>query len=133
MHPPSQPEPILSVEHLAVVFDRVSAGRTRRTSSPGPVTVVDDVSFTIAQGETLGLVGESGSGKSLTASAILRLVQPPGRIASGRILFEGRDLLAVPERELPSIRGRRIGLVFQEPGAALNPVFSVGDQLSETL
>ena len=120
--------PLLSVEHLSVVIDGAGGGRTG-TARP----LVDEVSVTIGRGETLGLVGESGSGKSLTASAILRLVQPPLRIASGRVIFEGRDLLALSERDMQAVRGRGIGLVFQEPGVALNPVFSVGDQLSETL
>jgi ABC-type dipeptide/oligopeptide/nickel transport system ATPase component len=78
-------------------------------------------------------VGESGSGKTITALSLLRLVQPPGRIAAGRVLFEGRDLLALREDDLRRVRGARIGFVFQEASAALNPVFTVGDQLAETL
>jgi len=97
------------------------------------VTAVDEVSFQIAPGETLGLVGESGSGKSVTAFSILRLLQPPGRITGGRILFEGRDLLALPEREMRAVRGARISLIFQEPMTALNPVMRVGDQIAEAL
>jgi peptide/nickel transport system ATP-binding protein len=91
------------------------------------------VSFQIGSGETLGLVGESGSGKSVTAFAILRLLQPPGRVAGGRVLFEGRDLLALPEREMRAVRGGRISLIFQEPMTALNPVMRVGDQIAEAL
>jgi oligopeptide/dipeptide ABC transporter ATP-binding protein len=84
-------------------------------------------------GETLCLVGESGSGKSVTALSILRLVQRPGRIASGRVLFNGRDLLTLSEREMQRVRGAEIALVFQEPMTALNPVFTIGDQIEETL
>jgi len=114
--------PLLDVQDLTVVFTGVR-----------PVTAVDRVSFQIAAGETLGLVGESGSGKSVTAFSILRLVQPPGRIAGGRVLFEGRDLLALPESEMRQVRGARISLIFQEPMTALNPVMRVGDQIAEAL
>jgi oligopeptide/dipeptide ABC transporter ATP-binding protein len=115
--------PLLSVEHLTTVFDLAA----------GPVAAVDDVTFEIRAGETLGLVGESGSGKSVTALSILRLVQPPGRIAGGALRFKGRDLLALPEGEMRAIRGAEISLVFQEPMTALNPVFTVGDQIAEAL
>jgi len=121
MQPSSSP--LLDVQHLTTVFD--VAGRALRA--------VDDVSFEVRKGETLGLVGESGSGKSLTAYSILRLVQPPGRIASGRVLFQGRDLLALPEREMRKVRGAGIALIFQEPMTALNPVFTVGDQIAEAM
>ena len=94
---------------------------------------VDDVSFEIRAGETLGLVGESGSGKSVTALSIMRLVQPPGRIAGGRIAFKGRDLLTLDEAEMRAVRGAEIALIFQEPMTALNPVFTIGDQIAETL
>jgi oligopeptide/dipeptide ABC transporter ATP-binding protein len=94
---------------------------------------VDDVSFTIGRGETLGLVGESGSGKSVTALSIIRLVMPPGRISGGRIEFDGQNLLDLDEARMRPIRGRRIGFVFQEPSVALNPVFTIGAQLAETL
>jgi ABC-type dipeptide/oligopeptide/nickel transport system ATPase component len=113
---------LLDVQHLTVVFE-----------GPSPVTAVDDVSFQIAPGETLGLVGESGSGKSVTAFAILRLLQPPGRITGGRILFETHDLLGLPERDMRRIRGARISLIFQEPMTALNPVMRVGDQIAEAI
>jgi peptide/nickel transport system ATP-binding protein len=116
-------DPLLQVEHLTTVFDRAA----------GPVPVVDDVSFDVNPGETLGLVGESGSGKSVTALSILRLVRPPGRIAGGRILFKGRNLLALNEREMRRVRGAEISLIFQEPITALNPVFTIGDQLAEAL
>ncbi|UCF31514.1 MAG: ABC transporter ATP-binding protein [bacterium] len=95
---------------------------------------VDDVSFTIAPGETLGLVGESGCGKSVTASAIMRLVpQPPGKIAGGRILFEGDDLLALSEARMRRIRGNRVSMIFQEPMTSLNPVYTVGEQVAEVI
>jgi oligopeptide/dipeptide ABC transporter ATP-binding protein len=94
---------------------------------------VIDVSFDLAGGETLCLVGESGSGKSLTALSIMRLVQPPGRIAEGRLLFKGRDLRALGSREMQKIRGAEIALIFQEPMTALNPVFTIGNQIEETL
>jgi oligopeptide/dipeptide ABC transporter ATP-binding protein len=114
---------LLVVERLTTVFDLPR----------GPAPVVNDVSFEVRTGETLGLVGESGSGKSVTALSILRLVQPPGRIASGHIRFKGRDLLALSERDMREVRGADIALIFQEPMTALNPVFTVGDQIAETL
>jgi peptide/nickel transport system ATP-binding protein len=116
-------DPLLDVQQLTVLFE------TPRST----VTAVNDISFQIAPGETLGLVGESGSGKSVTAFAVLRLLQPPGRITSGRVLFEGRDLLALSEREMRQVRGARISLIFQEPMTALNPVMRVGDQIAEAL
>jgi oligopeptide/dipeptide ABC transporter ATP-binding protein len=94
---------------------------------------VDDVSLTIGRGETLGLVGESGSGKSMTALSIIRLVPAPGRIASGRIELDGKNLLDLDAEALRRVRGRRIGFVFQEPAAALNPVFTIGSQIAETV
>jgi oligopeptide/dipeptide ABC transporter ATP-binding protein len=95
---------------------------------------VDGVSFRIAPGSTLGLVGESGCGKSVTAMSILRLIQtPPGKITNGSILFEGRDLLQLSEEEIRQIRGNRIAMVFQEPMTSLNPVFTLGDQITEAL
>jgi len=97
------------------------------------VSAVNDVSFEIHAGETLGIVGESGSGKSVTALSIMRLVQPPGRIAGGRLVFKGRDLLTLDDREMQRVRGAGISLIFQEPATALNPVFRVGDQIAETL
>ena len=114
---------LLSVSHLTTVFDQ----------SGGAVAAVDDVSFDIQPGETLGLVGESGSGKSVTALSIMRLVQPPGRIAGGSVRFNDRDLLALSEADMRAVRGAEIALIFQEPMTALNPVFTVGDQISETL
>jgi oligopeptide/dipeptide ABC transporter ATP-binding protein len=116
--------PLLDVEGLRTVF-RLADGRD--------AAAVDDVSFGIGRGETVGLVGESGSGKSVTALSIIRLVQPPGRIAGGRLLFEGRDLLTLNEDDMRRVRGRRIGFVFQEPMVALDPVYTIGYQIAETL
>ena len=116
-------EALLTVDHLTTVFDLPA----------GPVPAVNDVSFEIRQGETLGVVGESGSGKSVTAFSIMRLVQSPGRISSGAISFKGRNLLDLSEREMRAVRGAGISLIFQEPMTALNPVFTIGDQLRETL
>ncbi|HZB24643.1 MAG TPA: ABC transporter ATP-binding protein [Vicinamibacterales bacterium] len=115
--------PLLRVEQLTTGFD------LRGSFKPAVI----DVSFALNAGETLCVVGESGSGKSLTALSIMRLVQPPGRIAAGRIYFRGRDLLTVSEREMQRVRGAEIGLVFQEPMTALNPVFTIGSQIEETL
>ena len=115
--------PLLDVQHLTVTFERAGSA----------LTAVDDLSLTIEAGETLGLVGESGSGKSVTALAILRLLQPPGHVRGGRVLFEGRDLLTLPESDMRAIRGGRISLIFQEPMTALNPTMRVGDQIAEAL
>jgi peptide/nickel transport system ATP-binding protein len=121
---PTSDTPLLAVEHLTTVF-RLADGRE--------AAAVNDVSFELRTGETLGLVGESGSGKSVTALSIIRLVMPPGRVAGGRILFEGQDLMTLSDRELQRIRGRRIGFVFQEPMVALDPVYTIGYQIAETL
>ncbi len=115
--------PLLRVEHLTTTFP----GNGR------PIRAVDDVSFHVRRGETLGLVGESGCGKSVTALSIMRLVQPPGAIESGAIYFRDRDLFALSEREMRRVRGAEISLIFQEPMTALNPVFSIGDQIAEAL
>lgn len=114
---------LLSVRHLTTVFE--VGGRQ--------VPAVNDASFDIQPGETLGLVGESGSGKSVSALSILRLVQPPGQITAGSIVFRDRDLLTLPEAEIRRVRGAEISLIFQEPMTALNPVFTVGDQIAEAL
>jgi oligopeptide/dipeptide ABC transporter ATP-binding protein len=122
---PSRPaagEPLLRVHDLRTYFH--VGGAVARA--------VDGVSFDIRAGETVGMVGESGCGKSVTALSLLRLVDPPGRIESGsRIEFEGRDLLALDEEGIRQIRGNRIAMVFQEPMTALNPVFTIGDQVAE--
>ena len=115
---------LLSLRDVRVTF---------RTAD-GVITPVDGVSFDIARGETLALVGESGCGKSLTALTILRLIDAPGRIEAGsRILFEGRDVLTLPDKELRSIRGRQAAMIFQEPMTALNPVYSAGEQIAEVV
>jgi len=116
-------EPLLQVEHLTTGFP----------APAGTLVAVNDVSFSILQGETLCLVGESGSGKSLTAFSILRLVPPPGRVLDGSIRFRGRDLLSLSENQMCAVRGADIALIFQEPMTALNPVFRVGDQIAEAL
>jgi peptide/nickel transport system ATP-binding protein len=113
----------LTVEGLRVVFP----------TDAGPVTAVDGVGFTLSPGKTLGLVGESGCGKTMTALSLLRLVPSPGAIAGGRILFGGQDLVTLPEPEMDRLRGSSIGMIFQEPLTALNPVYTVGDQIAEVL
>ena len=116
------PEPLLKVENLRTYFD----------SPRGVVRAVDGVSFEIEPGETLAVVGESGCGKSITALSILQLVpEPAGYIEGGRILFEGNDLLDLNFEEMRSVRGKDIGMIFQEPMTSLNPVFTVGRQLLE--
>lgn len=117
-------EPLLQVENLVTAFQTDS----------GLMTAVDGVSWSVAAGKTLGIVGESGCGKSVTAFSINRLLpQPHGRILSGRILFEGRDLVPMPDEELRQLRGREIGMIFQEPMTALNPVHKIGRQVTEAL
>ena len=114
--------PLLSIENLRTYFH----------TDAGVARAVDGVSFEVGAGETVGLVGESGCGKSVTALSILRLIDPPGRIEpDSRIVFEGRDLLTLPAEEIRRVRGNRIAMVFQEPATALNPVFTVGDQVAE--
>jgi len=116
--------PLLAVRNLAVEF------RTER----GTVRAVDDVSFDIMPGETLGIVGESGCGKSVTALAILGLIpNPPGYIKSGSIKFNGRELVGLPERDYRRVRGGDISMIFQEPMTALNPVFRVGNQMVDVI
>ncbi len=116
--------PILSVRDLRTYFHTES----------GTARSVDGVSLDVHPGETLGVVGESGCGKSVTALSVLRLIRAPGRIESGsQVLFEGRDLLGLSDRELRAIRGNRIAMIFQEPMTALNPVFTVGDQIAEVV
>lgn len=106
--------------------------QTHFFTGEGVGRAVDGVSFHVKRGETLGLVGESGCGKSVTSLSILRLVpNPPGRIVSGRIVFKGQDLLQLPEKQMRAIRGNQISMIFQEPMTALNPVFTVGEQIAE--
>ena len=99
----------------------------------GVVKAVDGVDFTINRGEVLGLVGESGCGKSVTSLSIMRLISPPGKIMEGEIVFEGKNLVQLPEAEMTQIRGNRISMIFQQPQTSLNPVFKVGDQVAEVL
>lgn len=110
-------------------------GLTVRFRTPGGwVTVVDDISFAVKAGETLGLVGESGSGKTITSLAVLGLLEtPPAEVAAGKVIFEGRDLLALSETELSDLRGARLSMVFQEPMTSLNPLMTVGRQIEEPL
>jgi peptide/nickel transport system ATP-binding protein len=124
---PSETAPLLSVDGLTTVFT-LSGGAPGRQAA-----AVNDVSFSVRRGGTLCLVGESGSGKSVTALSIIRLLQPPGRITAGRVIFEGQDLMALPESAMERVRGRRIGFVFQEPMIALDPVYTIGFQIRETL
>jgi len=117
-------EPLLRVEDLRIHF------HTR----DGVVRAVDGVSFDVARGETLAIVGESGCGKSVTSMSILRLLpMPPARIASGRIVFEGTDILGLTEPQMRAIRGNAIAMIFQEPMTSLNPVLTIGRQISEAL
>jgi peptide/nickel transport system ATP-binding protein len=108
--------------------------RTYFYTDDGVAKAVDDVSFSLDKGETLGLVGESGCGKSVSALSIMRLIpDPPGKIVEGEILFKGKDILKVPEKEMQDIRGNDIGMIFQEPMTSLNPVFNCGDQIEEAV
>ena len=116
-------ETLLSVEDLHTYF------RTRS----GVVKAVNGVTFDIAPGASLGIVGESGSGKSVTSLSIMGLVEPPGYVAAGRVMFRGSDIAHLPERQMQAIRGRHICLVFQDPMTALNPVYTVGTQVMEVL
>jgi peptide/nickel transport system ATP-binding protein len=115
--------PLLEVRHLRVEFP------TRR----GKLVALDDVSFDIAPGEILGVVGESGAGKSLTGAAIIGLLDPPGRVASGEIRFDGRRIDNLPYEEMRKVRGRHIGAIFQDPLTSLNPLYTIGRQLTETI
>jgi peptide/nickel transport system ATP-binding protein len=107
--------------------------RTQFGEGAGAVKAVDGVSFTVDRGEILGLVGESGSGKSITGFSILGLIEPPGRIAGGRILFMGEDLVGTPREALRRIRGKRIAMIFQDPMMTLNPVLTIGTQMVEAV
>jgi peptide/nickel transport system ATP-binding protein len=116
-------QPLLEVRNLRVEFP------TRR----GTLQALDDISFAIAPGEILGVVGESGAGKSLTGAAIIGLLEPPERIAGGEILFEGRRIDNLPYEQMRAIRGRQIGAIFQDPLTSLNPLYTIGRQLTETI
>lgn len=118
------PDPILEVRDL----------KTHFRSENGPIKAVDGVSFSVRKGETLAVVGESGSGKSVTSLSIMRLIPPrSGGIAGGQIMFEGRDIAAIPEHEMRTIRGNDISMVFQEPMTSLTPVHTVGRQIAEAI
>jgi len=112
---------------------RVENLKTEFSTDQGPVTSVDEVSFSLAAGETLCLVGESGSGKSVTALSIMGLLADNGRITAGSVLFEGQDLVTLPEGRLRGVRGNSMAMIFQEPMTSLNPVLTIGDQLSESM
>ena len=116
-------DPLLDVRHLRVEFP------TRR----GTLVALDDVSFDIAPGEILGVVGESGAGKSLTGAAIIGLLDPPGRVAAGEIRFDGRRIDNLPYEEMRKVRGRSIGAIFQDPLTSLDPLYTIGQQLVETI
>jgi peptide/nickel transport system ATP-binding protein len=115
--------PLLEVKNLRVEFP------TRR----GTLLALDDISFSISPGEVLGVVGESGAGKSLTGAAIIGLLEPPGRIAAGEIRLEGQRIDNLPYEQMRAIRGRKIGAIFQDPLTSLNPLYTIGRQLTETI
>jgi peptide/nickel transport system ATP-binding protein len=115
--------PILAVEDLVTTFE----------TEDGPATVVDSVSFELRAGRTLAVVGESGCGKSVTSLSIMGLLPESGRVARGRIVYSGRNLVELSERELRAVRGREIAMIFQDPSSSLNPVFTVGTQIEESL
>ena len=116
--------PILEIENLSTHFE----------TARGTVKAVDGVDLRLNEGDTLGIAGESGCGKTVLALSVMRLIpRPPGRIVSGRVLFEGQDLMALPDEEMRRVRGKRISMIFQEPMTSLNPVFRIGDQIAETL
>jgi peptide/nickel transport system ATP-binding protein len=115
--------PVLSVRNLKVEFP------TRR----GTLTAINDVSFDIGPGEVLGVVGESGAGKSITGTAVIGLIEPPGRIAGGEVLLRGARIDNLPPEAMRKVRGKRIGMVFQDPLTSLNPLYRIGDQLTETI
>ncbi|HMP51700.1 MAG TPA: ABC transporter ATP-binding protein, partial [Candidatus Melainabacteria bacterium] len=115
--------PLLEIKQLKTVF----------STDQGLARAVDGVDLSIEPAQVLGVVGESGCGKSVTSLSILRLVPPPGRIQSGEIIFDGRDLLSLSEKEMRSIRGNQIGLIPQDPMTSLNPVYSIGSQIVEAI
>ncbi len=118
------PDVLISIKNL----------KTNFYTYAGVVKALDGISLDIYKGETLGLVGETGCGKSVTALSIIRLIQwPPGRIDEGSIIFEGKDLLKLPNKEMREIRGNKISMIFQEPMTSFNPVYTIGDQIIEVL
>ena len=115
---------LLDIRNLSVAFDTDS----------GKVYAVNNLSLKIGRKETLGLVGETGAGKTTTALAVMKLIQsPPGKITSGEIILEGQDLMRVPEKDMFNIRGNKISMIFQDPMTSLNPVMTVGEQISEVI
>ena len=117
-------EPLLDIRGL----------KTHFATDDGIVQAVDGVDIAIGRGETVGIVGESGCGKTVTAMSVLKLIaMPPGRIVAGRILWQGRDLVPLSSRQLDDIRAKEIAIVFQEPMTSLNPVYTVGDQIAESV
>ena len=118
-----QEPPILQVNNLKTVFN----------TDKGEIRAVDGVSFAVPKGKTMGIVGESGSGKSITALSILQLLATNGHIKGGEVLFKGQDLVKLTDKQMRNIRGNQISMIFQEPMTSLNPVFTVGQQISETL
>ena len=114
---------VLELRGLCVEFP------TRR----GTLKALNDVSFSIAAGEVVGVVGESGAGKSLTGAAIIGLLEPPGRISAGEVLFDGRRIDNLPDDQMRRIRGRQIGAIFQDPLTSLNPLYTIGRQIAETI
>ena len=118
-----QQKPLLEVKNLKTYF----------FTEDGIVKAVDGVDFVVYPGEVLGLVGESGCGKSVTSFSIMRLIGQPGKIVDGEIIFDGKNLVTLPENEMIQVRGNRISMIFQQPQSALNPVFKVGDQIAEVL
>ncbi|PIS10870.1 MAG: peptide ABC transporter ATP-binding protein, partial [Bdellovibrio sp. CG10_big_fil_rev_8_21_14_0_10_47_8] len=114
---------MLKVNHL----------KTQFKTEDGTLLAVDDVSFHVQSGRTLGIVGESGCGKSVTSLSIMRLILKPGEIVGGEILFSGQDLLKMSDAEIRSIRGNKIAMIFQEPMSSLNPVFTCGEQIEEVI
>src|SRR5581483_8327405 len=117
------PEQLLEVRNLKISF---------RTED-GVVRAVDGVSFTLARGEVLGIVGESGSGKSVTVMSVLRLINDPNAIFEGEVIYKGRDVMSLPEKQMREVRGGEIAMIFQDPMTSLNPVYRVGDQIIEAI
>src|SRR5215210_3192977 len=117
-------QPLLEVNNLNIAFE----------TSRGDVRPVRDVTLAVYPGQTVALVGESGCGKSVTAMSILRLIpSPPGKVLGGQVVFEGRDLLKLPESDMRRVRGKDIAMIFQEPMTSLNPVYTIGDQIAEAV
>ena len=127
--PSPQPSPARGEGALLAV----SGLRTVFRTAGGDVAAVDGVDISVDRGRTLGIVGESGCGKSVLSLSVMRLVPPPGRIAAGQIMFDGRNLLDLSPAQMRDIRGNRIAMIFQEPMTSLNPVFTVGDQITEAM